>query len=54
LRAGAGKTIIVGDGISDSLLAKKADLVLAKAGLEEFCRKEGIRYRAFKDFRDVI
>ncbi len=54
LRAGAEKTIIVGDGISDILLAEKADLVLAKAWLGEFCRTEGIRYRAFKDFRDVI
>lgn len=54
LRAGAEKTIVIGDGVSDILLADKADLVLAKSALGKFCRQKGIHCRRFKDFRDVI
>lgn len=54
LKTGAEKTVVIGDGVSDLLLARRADLVLAKAGLEKFCQKEGIAYQGFKDFRDVI
>ena len=53
LRAEA-KTIVIGDGKSDLLLARNADLVLAKNGLREFCQKEGIANQPFKDFRDVL
>ena len=54
LKAGAEKTVIIGDGISDLLLAKNSDLVLAKNGLRQFCQKEGITCHAFNDFRDVL
>jgi 2,3-diketo-5-methylthio-1-phosphopentane phosphatase len=54
LKAGAEKTVVIGDGVSDLLLAKSADLVLAKNGLREFCRREGIAFHAFNDFRGVL
>lgn len=53
LRAGADKAVVVGDGVSDLLLARKADLVLAKNGLGEFCRREGIAFSPFNSFHDV-
>ncbi len=53
LRAAGEKAIVIGDGVSDMLLAKKADLVLAKGVLERFCRERGIHCHAFRDFRDV-
>ncbi|MFQ5542701.1 MAG: MtnX-like HAD-IB family phosphatase [Candidatus Binatia bacterium] len=54
LKVSAEKTIVIGDGVSDLLLAKGADLVLAKDGLREFCQKEGIVSHAYNDFSDVI
>ena len=54
LKVSGEKTIVIGDGVSDLLVAKGADLVLAKAGLREFCEKEGIPSHQFGDFRDVM
>jgi 2,3-diketo-5-methylthio-1-phosphopentane phosphatase len=53
LRAPANKAIVIGDGVSDVLPARCADLVLAKNGLMEWCRKEGIPSFFFNDFHDV-
>jgi 2-hydroxy-3-keto-5-methylthiopentenyl-1-phosphate phosphatase len=54
LKAGAEKTVVIGDGVSDFLVARSADVVLAKNGLAEFCDREGIRHYGFKDFHDVM
>jgi 2,3-diketo-5-methylthio-1-phosphopentane phosphatase len=54
LKADAEKTIVVGDGQSDLLLARKADLVFVKNGLKKFCQSEGIPNQPFNDFRDVL
>ena len=54
LKSGAEKAVVVGDGLSDLLLARNADLVLAKNGLREFCEKEGIASHPFSNFRDVL
>ena len=54
LKTGAERTVVIGNGVSDLLLARKADLVLAKNGLREFCQREGIPHQAFSDFREVI
>jgi len=54
LKAGAEKTVVIGDGVSDLLLARSADLVLAKGELEKFCQREGIAHYGFRDFRDVM
>lgn len=53
LKASAERTIVVGDGISDLLIARSADLVLAKGRLRQFCQREGIKSYPFDDFRDV-
>lgn len=53
LKAGAERTVVVGDGVSDLLLARSADLVLAKGRLKQFCEREGIDWYPFDDFRDV-
>lgn len=45
--------VLVGDGYSDRCGAKAADTVLARGGLLEWCRAEGLDARAFEDFRDV-
>ena len=54
LKQGATRSVVIGDGVSDLLLARNADLVLAKNGLREFCGREGIASRAIRDFRDVL
>lgn len=54
LKGSADLTILIGDGNSDQLLARSADLVLAKDGLREFCEKECIPNQPFSDFRDII
>lgn len=54
LKRGAARSVVIGDGVSDLLLAKNADLVLAKNGLRKFCDREGIASRAIHDFRDVL
>ncbi len=54
LKASADKTVIIGDGASDCLLAKGADFVLAKGGLREFCKRERIPNQGFTNFRDLM
>ncbi|MFQ5851928.1 MAG: haloacid dehalogenase-like hydrolase [Candidatus Binatia bacterium] len=54
LKDSAERTVVIGDGVSDLLLAKRADLVLAKSRLREFCQREGIPCHAFNDFHDVM
>lgn len=54
LRAVAERAVVIGDGVSDLLLARRADTVLAKNGLKEFCERAGIPCYAFGDFRDVL
>jgi len=54
LKAGADRAVVIGDGVSDLLLAKNADMVLAKNGLRRFCQREEISCHAFNDFRDVL
>jgi len=55
VRAGGGRTIFVGDGISDREPAAVADVVFARRGrsLARFCASEGIACREFDDFHDV-
>ncbi len=46
--------VFVGDGRSDFEAAKEADLVFAHSILAEECRRQGIPFRPFSDFGDVL
>ena len=54
LRDGATKTVVIGDGVSDFLIAREADMVFAKGTLREFCRREGIAFQNFDNLHDVV
>ena len=45
--------IYVGDSTTDRCPCKEADLVFAKWGLEEYCKKRKIPYIPYSSFRDV-
>jgi 2,3-diketo-5-methylthio-1-phosphopentane phosphatase len=45
--------VLVGDGYSDRCGARVADTVLARAGLLEWCRAEGVVAQPFENFRDI-
>jgi 2-hydroxy-3-keto-5-methylthiopentenyl-1-phosphate phosphatase len=45
--------VLVGDGRSDFCLAGRADLVLAKSGLLNHCRKNDLPHIAFDDFNQA-
>ena len=52
-RAAGKKVAYVGDGIADRCPARAADVVFARAGLLEWCKKEGIECIPFDDLNDV-
>jgi 2-hydroxy-3-keto-5-methylthiopentenyl-1-phosphate phosphatase len=45
--------VLIGDGRSDFCLAGRADLVLAKSGLLNHCRKNDLPHVAFDDFNQA-
>lgn len=45
--------VLIGDGRSDFCLAGRADLVLAKSGLLNHCRKNDLPHIAFDDFNQA-
>lgn len=47
-------TVYIGDGISDRCPARYADLLLARNGLLDHCREEGIDCVPYEDFFDVL
>ena len=47
-------TVYIGDGISDRCPAKEADVLFARDGLLEYCRREGLRCFRYEDFGDVL
>lgn len=50
----AESSVVIGDGSSDFLLTRGADLVLAKGSLRRFCQTERIPYESFDHFGDVL
>lgn len=46
-------TVLVGDGTSDRHGAEAADSVLARGGLAEWCREQGLAHGRFEHFGDV-
>ena len=54
LRDAGHRVLFVGDGVSDNCVAREADHLMARATLATFCDTEGIPYRPFDTFFDVI
>jgi 2-hydroxy-3-keto-5-methylthiopentenyl-1-phosphate phosphatase len=48
-----GRTVYVGDGISDRCGAEACDLVFARRGLARYLSERGVAFRPFDDFFDV-
>lgn len=47
------KVIFIGDGITDQSVAREADVVFAKDGLEIFCNENNINYIPWNDFEEI-
>ena len=47
------ETVLVGDGLSDRCGAREADRVIARGDLLDWCAREGLAARPFRDFADV-
>lgn len=54
LRQAHGRVVFIGDGYSDRCAAAKADVVFAKQTLADHCRDEGIPFRRFDSFADIL
>jgi 2-hydroxy-3-keto-5-methylthiopentenyl-1-phosphate phosphatase len=54
LRARGHKVAFVGDGTGDRCGARAADLVFARRRLVELCRADGVPFRRFESFDDVL
>jgi 2,3-diketo-5-methylthio-1-phosphopentane phosphatase len=48
------RIIVIGDGLSDCCVARRADIVFAKSLLAEFCESQNIRYTPFQNFHDIM
>ena len=55
-RLGDGKTLLIGDGLSDCCLARSASFTLARQGkaLHRRCAAEGYPYFTYLDFFDIL
>ncbi len=47
------KVIFIGDGITDQAVARKADVVFAKDGLEQYCLDNNIDYIPWNNFENI-
>ena len=47
------KVLYVGDGASDFCVSKEPDIVFAKAGLEEYCKNNGINHIKYSTYKDI-
>jgi HAD superfamily phosphoserine phosphatase-like hydrolase len=45
--------VVIGDGRSDFCMSTRADLVIAKGALADYCRARGHEYATFEDFDEV-
>jgi 2,3-diketo-5-methylthio-1-phosphopentane phosphatase len=49
-----GPIVLIGDGKSDTCLARMADMVFAKSALSKYCEDHEIRHIRFESFADVL
>ena len=54
LTSGGYPMIMIGDGRSDFCAAERATITFAKGRLLDYCRKQGISYRAYDTFTDLL
>jgi 2-hydroxy-3-keto-5-methylthiopentenyl-1-phosphate phosphatase len=54
LKPKSGISVYIGDGYSDRCPAEKCDIIFAKNHLLDYCEKNHIHARPFKDFQDII
>ena len=52
-RFGAGRSVVIGDSITDLRMAEVADLVFARAPLCDWLEQRGIAHHRWEDFDDV-
>jgi 2-hydroxy-3-keto-5-methylthiopentenyl-1-phosphate phosphatase len=52
-RQGA-RTVYIGDGLSDSCVAQRAERVFAKNRLREYCLSNGLSHEPFADLSEVV
>lgn len=45
--------VLIGDGLSDTCWAKKADLIFAKSKLLEYCKENNLPFVEFKNFTQI-
>ena len=48
-----GPRVVIGDGRSDFCMSTRADFVIAKGALADYCRSRGQPHATFTDFDDV-
>jgi 2-hydroxy-3-keto-5-methylthiopentenyl-1-phosphate phosphatase len=53
LNTTGGRTIFVGDGLSDKYAAERADLVFAKDGLAAWCDRQAIPYASYNSLSTI-
>lgn len=47
------RVFYIGDGVSDYCAANKADVLFAKSKLQEYCKKQNIKFSAYSNFKDI-
>jgi 2,3-diketo-5-methylthio-1-phosphopentane phosphatase len=50
---GDRRSVVIGDGRSDFCMASRADYVIARGSLGDFCRSRGLPHASFKNFDDA-
>jgi 2-hydroxy-3-keto-5-methylthiopentenyl-1-phosphate phosphatase len=54
LHARGHRVVMCGDGTADRCAAERADLVFARGRLVRYCEQDGVAYRPFETFDDVV
>ena len=47
------KVVYIGDGASDFCVSKEPDIVYAKSGLAEYCKRNNLKHIEFKNYSDI-
>lgn len=47
------KVVYIGDGASDFCVSKEPDIIYAKSGLAEYCKRNNLKHIEFKNYSDI-